>query len=330
MTSRRAFIALLGGAAAGASILRPPPARAQEAGRTYRLGAVHTSPFDATHHIAFFDQLRRLGFIEGQNLIADRSGYGLHVVEQFDEHAAELVKSQVDVILAGGDAAVRAAQRATTAIPILALTDDMLGQGFVRSLAKPGGNITGVSLLASDLDGKRQDLIMEAAPGLRRLAALADRGTSTPARLQALQDEAQARAVELSVHWISRPEDIAPAIDAANASGAGALNVLASALLFINRKTIFNRVAALRLPAVYQWPEMAEEGGLLGYGPRIVQLYRDVMARQLAALLRGASPADVPVELPTKFELVVNLQAAKAIGHEVPVAFLLRADEVIE
>jgi putative tryptophan/tyrosine transport system substrate-binding protein len=103
---RREFITLLGGAAAAASILRPPPARAQEAGRTYRLGAVHTSPFDATHHIAFFDQLRRLGFIEGQNLIADRRGYGLRV-EQFDEHAAELVKSQVDVILAGGDAAVR-------------------------------------------------------------------------------------------------------------------------------------------------------------------------------------------------------------------------------
>jgi putative tryptophan/tyrosine transport system substrate-binding protein len=327
--NRRKFITLVGAAAVAPSMLRPPVARAQEPGRTYRLGGVHTSPFDAPHHVAFYGELRRVGFVEGQNLIADRRGYGLRA-EQFDEHAAELVKSQVDVILAGGDAAVAAAQRATTAIPILALTDDMLGQGFVRSLAKPGGNTTGVSLLASDLDGKRQDLIMEAAPGLRRIAALADRGTSTPARLQTLQDEAHGRGVELSVHWVVRPEDIASAIEAAKASGAGALNVLASALLFNNRKIVLDRVAALRLPAVYQWPEMAEEGGLLGYGPRIVQLYRDVLARQLVALLRGAKPADVPVELPTKFELVVNLQAARAIGHEVPVAFLLRADKVIE
>ena len=327
--NRRELILLAGSAAAAPLTLRAPLARAQEAGRTYRLGAVHNSPFNGPHHVALYDQLRRAGFVEGQNLIADRRGYGLRI-EQFDEHAAELVKSQVDVMLAGGDAAVRAAQKATTAIPIVALTDDMLGQGFVRSLAKPGGNTTGVSLLASDLDGKRQDLLMEAAPGLRRIAALADRGTSTLARLQALQDEARARGVELSVHWVARPEEIAPAIEAAKTSGAGGLNVLASALLFNNRTIVLDRVVTLRLPAVYQWPEFAEEGGLLGYGPRIVQLYREVLARQLVALLRGAKPADVPVELPTKFELVVNLQAARAIGHEVPIGFLLRADKVIE
>ncbi len=326
---RREFITLVGGAAAALSILRPRATRAQEPGRNYRLGGVHTSPRNAPHHVALFEELRRAGFIEGQNLAVDGHGYGLRT-ERFEEHAAELVKAQVDVILAGGDAAVRAAQRATTVIPILALTDDMLGQGFVRSLAKPGGNTTGVSILASELDGKRQDLIMEAAPGLRRVAALADRATSTAARLQALQDAAHAHGVELLVHWIARPEEIAPAIDAAKASDAGALNVLASSMLFNNRTIILDRVAALRLPAVYQWPEMAEQGGFLGYGPRIVQLYRDVMARQLVALLRGAKPADVSVEQPTKFELVVNLQTAKAIGHEVPVGFLLRADKVIE
>jgi putative ABC transport system substrate-binding protein len=327
--NRRECITLVGGAAVALSILRSPAARAQEPGRTYRLGNVHISPRDAPHHLALFEELRRAGFIEDQNLAVDGRGYGLRA-ERFEEHAAELVKAQVDVILTGGDAAVRAAQRATTVIPILGLTDDMLGQGFVRSLAKPGGNTTGVSILASELDGKRQDLVMEAAPGLRRMAALADRNVSTPPRLQALQDAAHARGVELFVHWIARREEIAPAIDAAKASDAGALNVLASALLFNNRTIILDRVAALRLPAVYQWPEMAEEGGLLGYGPRIVALYRDVMARQLVALLRGAKPADVPVEQPTKFELVVNLQTAKAIGHEVPVGFLLRADKVIE
>src|SRR6266516_3553308 len=244
---RRTFITLVGGAAAALSILRPRATRAQEPGRNYRLGGVHTSPRNAPHHVALFEELRRAGFIEGQNLTVDGHGYGLRI-ERYEEHAAELVKAQVDVILAGGDAAVRAAQRATTVIPILALTDDMLGQGFVRSLAKPGGNTTGVSILASELDGKRQDLIMETAPGLRRMAALADRVTSTAARLQALQDAAHAHGVELVVHRIDRPEEIAPAIDAARASDAGALNVLASAMLFNNRTIILDRVASLRLP----------------------------------------------------------------------------------
>jgi hypothetical protein len=167
--NKRDFITLLGGAAAS----WPLAARAQEPGRIYRLGCLHGSPRDAPHHVAFFDALRRLGFIEGQNLAADGRGYGLHV-EQFEQHAAELVKAQVDVILAGGDAAVRATQRATAEILILALTDDMVGQGFVRSLAKPGGNTTGVTILASELDGKRQEILMEAVPRARRIAALAD------------------------------------------------------------------------------------------------------------------------------------------------------------
>src|SRR5260221_1190349 len=135
------------------------------------------------------DGLRRSGLVDGQHLAIDRRRYGLRV-DQFDEHAAQLVRTGVDVILAGGDAAVRAAQRATTTIPILALTDDMLGQGFVRSLAKPGGNTTGVTILATELDGKRQEILKEAVPGLRRMAALADTSTSKQRQLQALQDAA--------------------------------------------------------------------------------------------------------------------------------------------
>jgi putative ABC transport system substrate-binding protein len=261
--------------------------------------------------------------------MVDWQGYGLRV-EQFDEHAAELVKAQVDVIQAGGDAAVRAAQRATTEIPILALTDDMVGQGFVRSLAKPGGNTTGVTILASELDGKRLEILIEATPGVRRVAAIADRNVSPPSHLKTLEDAARKRGIEVSVCWVARQEDIASAIDAAKASDARALNVLASALLFNNRTIIFDRVAMLHLPAIYQWPEMADQGGLIGYGPRITQLYRDVQSRQLIKLLRGTKPADIPVEQPTKFELVINLRAAKAIGHEVPAGLVLRADKVIE
>jgi putative ABC transport system substrate-binding protein len=170
---RREFITLLGGAA----VTWPLGARAQELGRTYRVGALIVSPRDAPHHVAFFDELRRLGFIDGQNLAVDVAGYGLSV-ERFAGHAADLVKGPLDVILATGDEAVRSAQRATTTIPILAITDDMVGQGLVHSLAKPGGNTTGITILASELDGKRQEILIEAISGVRRIAALVDSNTS--------------------------------------------------------------------------------------------------------------------------------------------------------
>jgi putative tryptophan/tyrosine transport system substrate-binding protein len=242
---RRDFISLLG----GTLVAWPLAARGQELGRIYRLGSLHTAPRDAPHQVALLDDLRRLGFAEGQNLAVDWNGYGLSA-EQFEQHAVELVNARVDVIAAGGDAAVRAAQRATISIPILALTDDMVGQGFVRSLARPGGNTTGVTLLASELDGKRQEILIEAVPGVRRIAALADTNTTTPSRLTELEDAARARGVGLSIHRVARREEIANAIDAAKAADAGALNVLASALLFNNRTIIFDRVATLRLPAV--------------------------------------------------------------------------------
>jgi putative tryptophan/tyrosine transport system substrate-binding protein len=326
--NRRRFITLLGGAAAPL-LAWSRALRAQEPGRIYRIGSLHSAPRDAPHQLAFFAELRRLGFIDGQNLIVDWSGYGIRV-EQFQEHALDLVRAKVDIIMVGGDAAVRAAQQATAEIPILALTDDMVGQGFVRSLAKPGGNTTGVTILAAELDNKRQEILIEALPGIRRIAALVDSNITTTAHVQELEDAARAHRVELSIHRTSTPEGFAPAIEAAKAAGAQALNVLASALFFNNRTIIFERVTALRLPAVYQWPEMAGGDGFIGYGPRIVQLYRDVMTRQVARVLRGAKPADIPVEQPTKFELVINLKTAKALRLEVPTTLVARADEVIE
>src|SRR5499425_633646 len=195
MMRRREFITLLGGAAAG----WPLVARAQEPGRIYRLGCLLAGPRDASHFLALFDELQRLGFIDGQNLVVDAAGFGMSA-ERFAVHAPELVKARVDVILAGGDAAVRAAQQATTSIPILALTDDMVGQGFVHSLGQPGGNTTGVSLLATELDGKRQEILIEAVPGLRRMAAFADTETTSLRQLESLQQAARARGVELSIH----------------------------------------------------------------------------------------------------------------------------------
>jgi putative ABC transport system substrate-binding protein len=322
---RRDFIKVFG---ASASIW-PFAARAQEPGRTYRIGALSIQPRTAAFNVALYEELHRLGFIEGQNLEVIPGSYGLRP-DQLAPFATELVRGKADVILAGGDPAIRVAQQATSTIPILAFTDDMLGSKFVSSLAKPGGNTTGVSLLATQLDGKRQDILIEAVPGLRRMAALADTNTTAPRQLQALQDAARARGVELSLNQLAKVDEIVPAIDAAKKLEASALNVLASPLLFANRQVIIDRVMVLRLPAMYQWPEVAEQGGLFGYGPRLVQLYRDIMARQLAQLLRGAKPADLPVEQPSKFELVINLGAARAIGYEVPALLVARADKVID
>jgi len=325
VSNRREFITLLGGAAAA----WPVGVWAQEPGRTYRIGGLHQSPRNVAHHNAFYAELERQGFIIGKNLAVDSDGYGL-TVERFADHAQQLVNTRPDFILCGGDEAGRAAQKATTTIPTIVLADDMIRAGLITSLAKPGGNITGVSILARELDGKRQDLLLEAVPGVRHLAALADLSVTTPAQLQALTAAAHDRGVELSVIQVSRREDVGPAIDALKRSGAAALNVLASALLFNNLDVILQRVAVLRLPAIYQWPEIADQAGLLGYGPRIVQIYRDIMARQAVKVLQGTSPAVIPVEQPTKFELIVNLRAAKAIGHEVPAGLVLRADKVIE
>src|SRR4029077_14894210 len=222
------------------------------------------------------------------------------------------------------------AQQATKTIPILAITDDMVGEGVVSSMARPTGNTTGVSILATELDGKRQEILIEAVPGLRRMAALADTNTTAVAQLNALQEAARARSIELSILRIAKGEEITAAIEVAEASGAVALNVLASPMLHSNRHLILERVAAQRLPAMYQWPETAEEGGFAAYGPRFTQIMSELYARQLTQLLRGAKVADIPVEQPTKFELVINLKTADAAGVTVPESLLVRADKVIE
>ena len=317
---RRTFIA--GTALTAAAI--PLTVFAQEAGRTYRLGFMNPSGREALHVIAFFDELRLNGFVEGKNLTVVVGGVDLPS-EQIAERAAALVKAAPDVIQTGYVAALKAA---TSDIPLVGTTEDMVGEGFVASLARPGGNITGVSILSPELDGKRQGILMEAVPRARRMAALAD-SKITQRHLQALQNAAKAHGVELSVLTIAKPEEIAGAIEAARASGAEALNFLATPLFSVNRRVVFEAVAASRLPAIYQWPEMAEDGGLMSYGSRITQMYRQ-SARLVVKVLRGAKPADLPVEQPTNFELVINLKTAHAIGHEIPAGLVLRADKLIE
>jgi putative tryptophan/tyrosine transport system substrate-binding protein len=322
---RRDFIAGLGGAGV---LLRTHSIRAQVAGCFYSLGVLHNQSRQAPQFPPFFDELRRLGFVEGQNLLIDGRGYAVRT-EEFSALAAALVKTGVDAILCGGAAAARAAQNATRTVPLLTLTDDMVGAGLVASLARPGGNLTGISILATELDGKRQEILMELLPSGRRMAVLADANTASAPKMKDLQEATRARGVELSVHMIEQPERIATAIDDARRLGAEALNVLASPIFYAQRFDIFERTKALRLPTIYQSPEFAEEGGLIGYGPRLTQLFRQ-MARQLVKILQGATPNDVPVEQPSAFELAINMTTAKAIGFDVPPLLALRADKVIE
>jgi putative ABC transport system substrate-binding protein len=189
------------------------------------------------------------------------------------------------------------------------VADDMVADGLARSLVQPGGNITGVSLFAPELDGKRQELLIELLPGVRRMAALADPRVQPPQQLQALQEAARARDVELSIHPVTSADGIIPAIDAVKAAGAGGLNLLAASLFGGNIRPIVAHTTTVRLPTIYMWPDYAELGALIAYGPLQTEVYRQV-ARILAKVLRGAKPADLPVEQPTTFELAINLAVA--------------------
>jgi putative tryptophan/tyrosine transport system substrate-binding protein len=320
---RREFIALM-----GASVTWPFAAMAQQPGRTYRLGVLLPLTRNEPVNAAFLEELRRRGFIEGQNLTIEYRAYGQHV-DLISQYAAELVKARVDVIATSGQEGPHALQQATKTIPIVAIVGDMLGSGLVTSLARPEGNTTGVSILAFETDGKRQDILIEAVPGLRLMAVLTDVNYTKFAKLDALRDSARAHNVELSIYRITRAEEIAEAIDSARASGATALNVLGSPLFVAHRHLIMERTAAAHLPTIYEFPETAEEGGFAAYGPRRSALY-EIMAQQIVKLFRGSKIADIPVEQPTKFELVINLKTAKAMGVTVPEALLVRADKVIE
>jgi putative tryptophan/tyrosine transport system substrate-binding protein len=321
---RREFITLM-----GASVAWPLAARAQQAGRTYRLGCLSADLRDAPIIVAFFEELRRGGFIEDHNLTVEWRTYGQHV-DLISQYAAELVQARVDVITAGGEEAVRAVQQATKTIPIVAIGGDLLGSGFVKSLSRPDGNTTGVSILVDEADGKRQDILIEAVPGLRLMAVLTDVNITSAGKLGELQKAARAHGIEFSIHRVARGEEIAAAIDSARASGAKALNIISSPLFYPYRHLIIERAAAAHLPTIYEFPETAEEGGFAAYGPRVTQLVLEIMPRQIVQLFRGTKVADIPVEQPTKFELVINLKTANAMGVTVPATLVARADKVIE
>jgi len=322
---RREFITLLGGAAAW-----PLAARAQQRGKLPTIGYLGTttasawSPWTA----AFVQRLRELGWIEGRNLAIEYRWAGARS-EQFAEMVAEFVRLKVDVILTGGNAAVTVKQ-ATSDIPVVfVLAGDPVGTGLVATLARPGGNVTGVTNQATDLAGKRLELLREVLPGLRRLAIMANPDYSYGVLEVAEAQAAVSRlGIEVANFTIRRAEDIAPAFEALTGR-ADALYVIGDALVASNRLRINTLALGARLPTMHSFREFVEAGGLMSYGPNFPDLFRRA-AEFVDKILRGTKPGDIPVEQPTKFDLVINLITAKALGLEVPPTLLSIADEVIE
>jgi putative ABC transport system substrate-binding protein len=272
--------------------------------------------------------LAALGQVDGRNIRLDVRLAGGHI-ERLPELAEALVREKARVILATGLPAILAAQRATSTIPIVADDDDLLAEGVIGSLAKPGGNTTGISILATELDAKRLEILKQILPAARRIALLRDPSNSVPARLQAVADTARALGVELQAVDVRGPADLAPAFVSFLAGGAEAVNILASPVLFSFREQLVRLSVDQKLPAMCQWREMAEAGCLASYGPTLRELA--AMRAALAdKMLKGARPGETPAQQPTRFELVVNQRSAHAIGVEIPPAILGRADEVIE
>jgi putative ABC transport system substrate-binding protein len=323
---RRDFITLLSGAAAW-----PLAARAQQAGKTPTIGFLGADPAGWRPWTdAFVGQLRKLGWIEGRT-IAIEYRWSEGRPERATEIAAEFVRLKVDVIVTSGTPAALAAKQATAVIPIVfAVAADPLGTGLVESLARPGGNITGLSIQQADLAGKRLELLREVIPALRRLAILANIGNpNAMPEMGEVRAAARTIGLEVAVFEIRRTEDIAPAFEALIKDRSEALYVVGDPLLTTNRIRINTLAIGARLPTMHGQRGNVEAGGLISYGANFLDLFRRA-AEYADKILRGAKPADLPVEQPNKFDLVINLVAAKALGLTVPPTLLARADEVIE
>jgi putative tryptophan/tyrosine transport system substrate-binding protein len=272
----------------------------------------------------FFQALRALGWVEGQNITVE-ARYGEERADRLHELAAELVQLRVDVIVAGDSAAIRAAKQATRTIPIvMTVSGDPVRAGYVASLARPGGNITGLSNLTPQLTGKRLEFLTEVIPGLSRLAVLGPPGAPDWPELAAAT---QAVGVQLLALKVDRPEEFGGAFEAAAKERAEALIVLPAPITNRYRRRLVDFAALHRLPAMYPLKAYVQ-GGLMAYGPSIPDLYRRA-ATYVDKILKGAKPADLPVEQPTTFELVINLKTAEALGLTIPPTLLFQADEVI-
>jgi ABC-type uncharacterized transport system substrate-binding protein len=322
--NRRDFVVLLGGAAA----YWPLAARAQQPAKMWRIGYiahVHTPAYDV-----FFQTLRELGYVEGQNIIIERR-YAEGRAERFQDFAAEMVRLKADVIITTTTPAALAAKNATTTIPIVIPTAiDPVGSGLIASLARPGGNITGGAILIGEMAAKRLELLKEVVSSLSRTAVLWN--SANPANALAwreTQGAARGLGVTLQSHEVQGPKDFEVAFARIAEERPDALFVLQDALSTQYQKEIADFAMQKRLPSVFATKESVAAGGLMSYGPRLSEMTRR-SAYQVDKILKGAQPRDIPMEQPTTFELVINLNTARAIGLTVPPLVLSRADEIIE
>jgi len=313
-------------------LVGPLPAEAQQPGKVPRIGYLAAATLAAIPHRieAFRQGLRSLGYVEGKNIVIEWR-YAERKLDRLSALAAELVRLKVDIIVSAGPAATRSAKEATVTIPIvMAFDTDPVGNGFVASLARPGGNITGLSTLAPELSGKQLELLKEIIPRLSRVAVIGN--ATTPGNAQALKETeiaAGALGVKLQYLDVQSPKDIETAFRAASKGNADAVVVLVN-FVFISQRTHAAEVAAKsRLPAIYFRSEFVEDGGLMSYGVSITDLDRRA-ATYVDKILKGARPAELPVERPRKFDLVINLKTAKQIGLTIPPEILIRADKVIK
>ena len=276
---------------------------------------------------SFREGLRKSGYVAGQN-VAIELRYTQAGQQQLAEQAADLVRAKVDVIATFGDSATKIAQGATDTVPIIALGDDLLGSGLIGSLSRPGGNTTGISILAAELSAKRLELLQTIVPGLSRVAGLWDPSTG-PSQVGMSENAARIMKLKLQILEVRRREDLDTAFRAAHDGQLQAVSIFSSPFLASLHREIIEHAAEYRLPAIYQWREHAEAGGLMSYGPSLPAMWEQDGAL-VAKVLKGAKPSDMPVEQPSKFELVINLKTAKAQGLTVSNQMQLLADEVIE
>ena len=325
---RRAFIASV----AGCVVLACPVAEAQPVVKVYRIGFLAgTAPTaEARLWEGFFQGMRELGYVEGQNFVIEGRYYEDRI-ERLPALAAELVELKVDIIVAGAPPAPEAAQRATSTIPIvMAYHPDPVGSGLVASLARPGTNVTGMSVLGRELVGKQLQLLKETVPGISRVAVLAN--PSVPFNAIGLKEaEAAARSmnVQIQLLQVRTPGDFAAAFSAMKKDRAGGLIALGSSMFFAERKQIMELAAQSRLPSMASFTEYAEAGGLMTYGANLRESFRR-SATYVDKILKGAKPGDLPVEQAAKIQLIINLKTAKEIGLTIPQSVLQRADEVIQ
>ncbi len=325
---RRAFI----GSLAGSLLAAPLTAEAQEAGKLVRIGILSTGSISSNLHLfkVFQGRLHELGYIDGQNVAFEfRAADGKN--ERLPALAAELIRLKVDVLLTTGTPAAVAAKQATSRVPIVtAIVADPVGAGLINNLARPGGNITGITDLDDELSGKRMALLKEVVPGLSRVAIMWK--TGNPAHKTALREaEVAGRSLDLRLQLLDvrAPSEFQPAFTMMARERAGALILMADSMFSVHRAQLVDTAARSRMPTMFWVRDFVEAGGLMSYGT----VYPDLFLRAAVyvdKILKGGKPADLPVEQPTKFELVINLKIAKALGLTIPPSLLQRADQVIE